>query len=250
MTWRTPARTASSASVAQNVAAALISPSCPVSCCGVNVEIWSDVVCPWCYIGKRRFEAALQRFAGAADVSVTFRAFQLDPGAPPGAATPVSEVYERKFGPGQADQLIDRVTTLAAEEGLTFHLDRALRANTLLAHRVLWLARQRGVQEAVKERLLRAYFTEGRNVGDPDTLAELAAECGLDHDEVLGYLASDAGQAEVATDLTEAFELGITAVPTYVFDGRWSVPGAQDPDTFLRVLERVAELEAAGTEPS
>ena len=155
----------------------------------MNVEIWSDVVCPWCYIGKRRFEAALQRFAGAADVSVTFRAFQLDPGAPPGAATPVSEVYERKFGPGQADQLIDRVTTLAAE-------------------------------------------------------------CGLDHDEVLGYLASDAGQAEVATDLTEAFELGITAVPTYVFDGRWSVPGAQDPDTFLRVLERVAELEAAGTEPS
>jgi predicted DsbA family dithiol-disulfide isomerase len=216
----------------------------------VNVDIWSDVVCPWCYIGKRRFEAALQRFAGAEEVSVTFRAFQLDPGAPPGAATPVREVYERKFGPGQADQLIERVTTLAAEEGLTFHLDRAVRANTLLAHRVIWLARQRGVQEAVKERLLRAYFTEGRNVGDPDTLAELAAECGLERDEVLGYLASDAGQAEVASDLTEALELGITAVPTYVFDGRWSVPGAQDPDTFVRVLERVAELEAAGTEPS
>jgi predicted DsbA family dithiol-disulfide isomerase len=216
----------------------------------VNVDIWSDVVCPWCYIGKRRFEAALQRFAGAEEVSVTFRAFQLDPGAPPGAATPVPEVYERKFGPGQADQLIERVTTLAAEQGLTFHLDRALRANTLLAHRVLWLARQRGVQAAVKERLLRAYFTEGRNVGDPDTLAELAAECGLEPDDVLGYLASDAGQAEVASDLTEALELGITAVPTYVFDGRWSVPGAQDPDTFLRVLERVAELEATGTEPS
>jgi predicted DsbA family dithiol-disulfide isomerase len=216
----------------------------------VNVDIWSDVVCPWCYIGKRRFEAALQRFAGAEDVNVTFRAFQLDPGAPPGAATPVREVYERKFGPGQADQMIDRVTILAAEEGLNFHLDRALRANTLLAHRVLWLARQRDVQEAVKERLLRAYFTEGRNVGDPDTLAALAAECGLDRDEVLGYLASDGGQAEVASDLTEALELGITAVPTYVFDGRWSVPGAQDPDTFLRVLERVAELEAAGTEPS
>ena len=125
-----------------------------------------------------------------------------------------------------------------------------MRANTLLAHRVLWLARQRDVQEAVKERLLRAYFTEGGNVGDPDTLADLAAECGLDREEVLGFLASDAGEAEVAGDLTEALELGITAVPTYVFDGRWSVPGAQEPDTFLRVLERVAELEAAGAEPS
>jgi predicted DsbA family dithiol-disulfide isomerase len=216
----------------------------------VKVDIWSDVVCPWCYIGKRRFEAALRRFPGADDVTVTFRAFQLDPGAPPGAATPVRQVYERKFGPGQADQMIDRVTALAAAEGLTFDLDRAVRANTLLAHRVLWLARQHGVQEAVKERLLRAYFTEGGNVGDPDTLAGLAAECGLDRDEVLGLLASDAGEAEVAGDLTEALDLGITAVPTYVFDGRWSVPGAQDPDTFLRVLERVAELEAAGAEPS
>ena len=216
----------------------------------VRIEIWSDVVCPWCYIGKRRFEAALRRFPGAADVTVTFRAFQLDPSAPPGAAMPVREVYERKFGPGQADQIIDRVTAMAAEEGLTFHMDRAVRANTLLAHRLLWLAEQRGVQEAVKERLLRAYFGDGRNVGDPDTLADLAAECGLDREEVLGFLASDAGETEVAGDLTDALELGITAVPTYVFDGRWSVPGAQDPDTFLRVLERVAELEAAGTELS
>ncbi len=214
----------------------------------MKVDIWSDVVCPWCYIGKRRFEAALRRFPGADDVTVTFRAFQLDPGAPPGAATPVRQVYERKFGPGQADQMIDRVTALASGEGLSFDLDRAVRANTLLAHRVLWLARQRDVQEAVKERLLRAYFTEGGNVGDPDTLAGLAAECGLDRNEVLGFLASDAGEAEVAGDLTEALELGITAVPTYVFDGRWSVPGAQEPDTFLRVLERVAELEAAGAE--
>jgi predicted DsbA family dithiol-disulfide isomerase len=216
----------------------------------VKVDIWSDVVCPWCYIGKRRFEAALARFPGSPDVEVTFRAFQLDPGAAPGTATPVHQVYERKFGPAQADQMIDRVTTLAAAEGLTFDLGRALRANTLLAHRVLWLARERGVQEPVKERLLRAYFTEGRNVGDPDTLTELAADCGLDRDEVLGFLGSNGGEVEVAGDLREALELGITAVPTYVFDGRWSVPGAQDPDTFLRVLERVAELEAAGTEPS
>jgi predicted DsbA family dithiol-disulfide isomerase len=214
------------------------------------VEIWSDVVCPWCYIGKRRFEAALARFAGREDVMVVYRAFQLDPTAPPGVATSVREVYDRKFGPDQAVRLIDRVTTMAAEVGLDFHLERAQRANTLLAHQVLWLAEQDGNQEAMAERLLRAYFTEGRNLGDPDVLAELAAEVGLDHDDVLGALGDGTGSAEVSAEIEQAYELGITAVPTYVFDRRWSVPGAQDPETFLRVLERVAALEAVASEPA
>jgi predicted DsbA family dithiol-disulfide isomerase len=216
------------------------------------VEIWSDVVCPWCYIGKRRFEEALARYPGRDDVRVVYRAFQLDPTAPPGVATPVREVYDRKFGPDRAVQLIDRVTTTAAEVGLDFHLERAQRANTLLAHELLALAAARGgaVQEATKERLLRAYFTEGRNVGDPDVLAELAAEVGLDHDEVLAALADGTWGDEVASEIEQAQELGISAVPTYVFDGRWSVPGAQDPDTFVRVLERVAEMEAAASEPA
>jgi predicted DsbA family dithiol-disulfide isomerase len=214
------------------------------------VEIWSDVVCPWCYIGKRRFEEALARFTGRDDVTVVYRAFQLDPTAPPGVATSVREVYDRKFGPDQAVQLIDRVTTMAAEVGLDVHLERAQRANTLLAHQVLWLAEQQGDQEAMKERLLRAYFTEGRNIGDPDVLADLAAEVGLDHDEVVTALADGRGRAEVAAQIQEASALDIAAVPTYVFDGRWSVPGAQDPETFLRVLERVAELEAAASEPA
>ncbi|HEX6785941.1 MAG TPA: DsbA family oxidoreductase [Acidimicrobiales bacterium] len=214
------------------------------------VEIWSDVVCPWCYIGKRRFEAALAHFAGREDVTVVYRAFQLDPTAPPGVATSVREVYDRKFGPDQAVRLIDRVTTMAAEDGLDFQLERAQRANTLLAHQVLWLAEQHGNQEAMAERLLRAYFTEGRNIGDPDVLAELAAEVGLDHDDVLGALGDGTGSAEVAAEIEQAHELGITAVPTYVFDRRWSVPGAQDPETFLRVLERVAALEAVTSEPA
>ena len=147
-------------------------------------------------------------------------------------------------------QLIDRVTTMAAEAGLDVHLERAQRANTLLAHQVLWLAEQQGHQEAMKERLLRAYFTDGRNIGDPDVLAELAAEVGLDHDEVVAALADGRGRAEVAAQIEEAAALDIAAVPTYVFDRRWSVPGAQDPATFLRVLERVAELEAAASEPA
>ncbi len=244
--------------MAQNVAAGVRAEVTPLSCTIVRVEIWSDVVCPWCFIGKRRFEQALGRFPGHADVSVVYRPFQLDPTAPPGVATPVFDVYRHKFGgPERAQELIDNVTGVAAEAGLTFHLDRAVRANTMLAHRVLWLAEQRGVQAAVKERLLRGYFSEGRNIGDPDTLAELAAEAGLDGTEVLAFLDSDAGIFEVNAELQRAAEMGITAVPTYVFDGRWAVPGAQDPEVFLRVLERVAEMEAgldagievAGAEP-
>ena len=216
----------------------------------MKVEIWSDVVCPWCYIGKRRFEEALARFPGRDDVTVVYRAFQLDPTAPPGVATSVREVYDRKFGPDQAVQLSDRVTTMAAEVGLELHLERAQRANTLLAHQLLWLAEQHGHQEAMKERLLRAIFGEKRKLGDPDELAELADEVGLDHDDVLSALGDGTGSAEVAAEIEHAHELGITAVPTYVFDRRWSVPGAQDPETFLRVLERVAALEAAASEPA
>jgi predicted DsbA family dithiol-disulfide isomerase len=210
----------------------------------VQVEIWSDVVCPWCYIGKRRFEAALDRFAGGEEVEVVYRAFQLDPTAPPGVTMPVAEAYARKFGgPERAAEMIANITGLAEAEGLQFHLERALRANTLLAHRLLWFAEQRGVQEATKEALLRAYFSEGRNVADPDELAELAGGVGLDRDEVRRFLDSDEGLGEVMEQMAMAASAGITAVPTYVFDGKWAVPGAQDPDTFLRVLTRVAQLE-------
>jgi predicted DsbA family dithiol-disulfide isomerase len=211
----------------------------------MRVEIWSDVVCPWCYIGKRRFEQALENFDGRDGVEVVFRPFQLDPTAPPGVATPVAEVYARKFGgPQRAEQIIGHVTNVAAACGIEFHLDRAVRANTLLAHRLLWFAESRGVQIALKEELLRAYFTDGRNVGDPDVLVELAARVGLEPSEVEAFLASDAGTDEVRAELAVAAENEITAVPTFVFGGRWSVPGAQDVEVFERVLERVATLEA------
>jgi predicted DsbA family dithiol-disulfide isomerase len=212
----------------------------------VQVEIWSDVVCPWCYIGKRRFEEALSRFAHGDEVEVTYRAFQLDPTAKPGVTMPVAEAYARKFGgPDRAAEMIANITGLAAAEGLEFHLERAQRANTLLAHRLLWFAERRGMQGATKEALLRAYFTEGHNVADPDELAELAAGVGLERDEVKAFLATDEGLGEVMEQMAMAASAGITAVPTYVFDGKWAVPGAQDPDTFLRVLTRVAELERA-----
>jgi predicted DsbA family dithiol-disulfide isomerase len=218
------------------------------------VEVWSDVVCPWCYIGKRRFAAALDTLADDptfdADIEVVYRPYQLDPKAPPGTTMSVSETYARKFGgPEQAAAIIDNITGVAAAEGLDFHLDRAQRANTRDAHRLLWFAETSGPpgsQAALKERLLAAYFVEGRNVGDPDVLVEIAAAAGLDADEARTFLAGDGGQAEVADALAFASEAGITAVPTYVIDGRWSIPGAQDPAVFVQVLQRLASAERDG----
>ena len=212
----------------------------------VTVEVWSDVVCPWCYIGKRRFEAG-RELAGdlGVDLEITYKPFQLDPRAAPGVAGPVFDAYVTKFGgPEEAHRIIDHVTSTAAEDGLEFRMDRALRANTLLAHRLLWWAGRDDTpvaQETMKERLLQAYFIDGAHVGDPDQLADLAAELGADRDEVATFLASEEGVDDVAAELQHAYENGITAVPTYVFDGTWAVPGAQDPEMFARVLGRMAE---------
>jgi predicted DsbA family dithiol-disulfide isomerase len=210
----------------------------------LSVEIWSDVVCPWCYIGKRRFERALAELDPSITVTVEYKPFQLDPTAAPGTAQPVKEAYAKKFGgPQRAAEMIANVTAIAAAEGLDFRLDRAMRANTRLAHRLLgWTLKTAGAgaQAEIKERLMRAYFVEGRNVGDPDVLSGLAAELGHDGEQVAAMLASDDGAAELQADLALAGELGITAVPTYVIDGRWSVPGAQDSQTFIAVLTKLA----------
>jgi predicted DsbA family dithiol-disulfide isomerase len=204
------------------------------------VEIWSDVVCPWCYIGKRRFETAVEQLKDEADIEIVFRPYQLDPTASPGKSAPVKEAYAKKFGgPERAEQIIGHVTSVAAEEGLEFHMEKALRANTLLAHRLLWLAEATGQQYALKERLLQAYFVDGLDVGDPEVLADCAAEVGMPRDRVLAFLASDDGVDEVRAQLAFAAEAEITAVPTYVIDGRWAVPGAQDPDTFVTVIRRL-----------
>ena len=206
----------------------------------MSVEIWSDVVCPWCYIGKRRFETAVELLKDDADIEVVFRPYQLDPTASPGKSAPVKEAYARKFGgPERAEQIIGHVSAVAAEEGLDFHMEKALRANTLLAHRLLWLAEATGHQYALKERLLKAYFVDGLDVGDPEVLADCAAEVGMPRDGALAFLHSDDGVDEVQAQLAFAAEAEITAVPTFVIDGRWAVPGAQDPDTFVTVVRRL-----------
>jgi predicted DsbA family dithiol-disulfide isomerase len=209
----------------------------------IRVDIWSDVVCPWCYIGKRRFERAIDLLGAEVEVDFAYHAFQLDPTASPGKSQPVAEAYARKFGgPGRAQAMIDRVTSIAAAEGLEFRLDRALRANTLLAHRLLWLAEQPGsptAQATMKERLLRAYFHDGLDIGDPEALADCAAELGFERQAVAEFLDSSAGVDAVQADIEWADALGITAVPTYVVNGQWAIPGAQDTETFVSVLRNL-----------
>jgi predicted DsbA family dithiol-disulfide isomerase len=207
----------------------------------IKVDVWSDVVCPWCYIGKRRFEAALAALGDEADVQVTYRAYQLDPKAS-GPSMPVSDAYARKFGGAErAAQIIEHVTEVAAESGIGLRMDRALRANTFDAHRLLWLSSATGHQAALKERLLQAYFTDGLDVASHGVLAQCAADVGLPADAVLAFLASDDGADAVRADIDIAGEYGISAVPTFVVNGAWSIPGAQDPETFVTVLRRMAE---------
>ena len=206
----------------------------------VLVEIWSDVVCPWCFIGKRRFEAALADFDHRQDVEVVWRAFELDPSAPPRREGDPATRLARKYGitVDQAVAANDRLTRLAAREGLDYHLDRALGGNSFDAHRLVHLAQRDGLGDAMHERLLRAHLEEARPIGDPDTLVALATEVGLDADEVARLLDGDELADEVRADERRAVELEITGVPYFLFDGRIGLPGAQDVDLISRVLDR------------
>ncbi len=208
----------------------------------MQVEIFSDVVCPWCAIGKRRLEAALGRFEHADDVDVVWRAFELDPGAPARRDGDNVDRLARKYGMTrqQAVEANARLTAAAAAEGLDFHLERTQSGNTFDAHRLLHYARSAGpgLQNALKERLFVAYFTDGDAIGDPETLVRLATEVGLDPHECADILAGDRYAAEVRGDERDAYELGVTGVPFFVVDGKFAVPGAQDADTVLSVLRR------------
>jgi predicted DsbA family dithiol-disulfide isomerase len=206
----------------------------------VKVEIWSDVVCPWCYVGKRQFEAALEQFGHADQVAVEWRSFELDPNSPRSVGVPMSQILQRKYGmtEEQADQANRRMTDLAASLGLEYHLDRVQAGNTFDAHRLIHLAAEHGRGDTMKERLLAAYFNEGRSVGDLDTLAELAAEVGLDADEVGATLHSDRYAADVRGDEARASSLGASGVPFFVIDETYGVSGAQGAEVILQVMER------------
>ncbi|NJC70051.1 DsbA family oxidoreductase [Planosporangium thailandense] len=206
----------------------------------MTVEIWSDVVCPWCYIGKRRFERALESFPG--EVTTVWRSFQLDPEAPAHEDRPLVESFAARKGlsESQVRAMFAQVTEVAAGEGLAYDFDRVRAANTLDAHRLLHFARAFGAQGELKERLLRAYFTEGEQVGDLEVLARLAGEVGLDAAQARTALESGAYADGVHEDFRTAREFGITSVPFFVFDRRFAVSGAQPVEVFTRALEAAA----------
>lgn len=197
----------------------------------LRVEVWSDVACPWCYVGKRRLDVAVARLPPQAGVEVVWRSFELDPGARtvPRPRTTYAERLAKKYRTtaAQAQAMIDRMTAVGAAEGLALRFDLVKPANTFDAHRVLHLARERGAQGAVKERLLRAYFTEGERLADPEVLARLGAEEGLDGAELRRVLAGDRYADAVRADEDEARANGIHAVPFFVLGGEYAISGAQ-----------------------
>jgi predicted DsbA family dithiol-disulfide isomerase len=214
----------------------------------VDVQIWSDVACPWCYVGKRRFETAVERFrADGGDVAVTWRSFELSPDTPVDFEGDEVDFLARHKGMPreQVVGMLEQMTAVAADEGLAYDFASLQHTNTVLAHRALHLAKEHGLQSELKERLLSAYFTEGRHVGRVEDLADLAAEVGLDRAAVVEALQGDAHLADVRADQEQAIALGIRGVPFFVLDGRLGVSGAQDPDTFLAALLQAREEQGA-----
>jgi predicted DsbA family dithiol-disulfide isomerase len=206
------------------------------------IEIWSDVVCPWCYIGKRRLESALGKHELPADseVEIVWRSFQLDPGSPTEVTQTVAEHLGSKYGggPSAGQAMIDNVEAIAAEEGLVYRLGEAKRANTLDAHRLLHLAKETGHQGELKEALLSAYFTQALTISDHGVLREVAVTVGLDGASVDELLASDRFRDEVFADQEQAAAYGASAVPFFVFDRKLGVSGAQPVEVFEQALAR------------
>jgi predicted DsbA family dithiol-disulfide isomerase len=215
----------------------------------MRVEIWSDVMCPFCYMGKRKFEAALREFPQAEAVEVIWKSFQLDPDIERVEGRSVNQyLAERKGWPlEQARALNDKVARSARAVGLEYDFDKAVVANSFDAHRLVQLGKARGQGDAVEEGLFRAYFTEGRDISHPPTLVAIGAAAGLEASEVEAMLSGDGYAEAVRRDLLEARQVGVTGVPFFVLDRRYAVSGAQESAVFRQVLEQVwREKQAEG----
>jgi predicted DsbA family dithiol-disulfide isomerase len=212
----------------------------------VEVEIWSDIACPWCYIGKRRFEAALAGFEHRDDVNVTWRSFELDPSAPAEREGDRAARIAEKYGitVERAKEMERTVTDAASGEGLDFRFDIQRSGATFDGHRVIHLAAEHGLQDAMKERLMQAYFSEGQLMSDGDALVRLAVEVGLDEDEVRAMLATDRFATEVRADERMAGQFGISAVPTFVVDRALGASGAHPPEALMELLRQGWERTA------
>jgi len=208
----------------------------------VDIQVWSDVVCPWCYIGKKRLEKAVAEFPG--DVTVTFRAYQLDPSPVPVPVRTKDAMVTKFGGRERAEQMFAQVSAIAAGDGLHLDFDRAIAANTFEAHRLIAWAAGQGLQAEMLDALQQAHFVKGIDIGSRPALAEVAGSIGLDPAAALAYLESPAGTEAVNTDLREAQELGITSVPTFVIDGKYAIQGAQESATILGAFEEITRRES------
>ena len=204
----------------------------------IKVDIWSDVQCPWCYIGKRKFEAGVAEFDG--DVEVVYHSFELAPDTPVDyEGTTVEYLHDRKGIPvEQVEKMLENVTGIAADVGLDYHFDDVHQTNTIKAHELLHFAKSKGVQLEMKEALLKAYFIDGGHVGRVEDLADLAMTVGLDRDEVVAVLEAQTYLADVKADVAQAEAYGIQGVPFFVIDGKYGVSGAQEAAAFANVLEQ------------
>lgn len=217
----------------------------------MKVEIWSDVMCPFCYIGKRKFENALAQFPHKDDVKVIWKSFQLNPDlvTDPTKNTIQHLAEVKGWSLQQAQETSDYVSNLAQKEGLTYHFDKAVVANSFDAHRLSCLAKHHGLQDAAEERLFLAYFTEGKNTADLETLIQLGVEIGLDADAVRQMLNSNAYADEVRQDIYEAQQVGVRGVPFFVLGEKYAISGAQDTALFVEALNKTWE-ETPKTPPS
>ena len=206
----------------------------------MKVEIWSDIACPWCYIGKRRFEKALAAFPHRGDVEVTWRSYQLDPTLPDHHdGTELDYLVDRKgMSRAQVSQMFDQVTAIAADEGLRYDFGSVVVANSFAGHELLHLAQARGVGDEVKEALLSAHFEHGEDIGDREVLVRIGTQAGLDADEIARDLATHTWRDAVVADIAAANSLGIRGVPFFVLDEKYGVSGAQPTELFTQALEQ------------
>ncbi|MDI5961689.1 DsbA family oxidoreductase [Streptantibioticus silvisoli] len=213
----------------------------------VRVEIWSDVVCPWCYIGKRRLEQALASFEHAEDVEIVWRSFQLDPSFPSGVRRPALDVLMEKTGGSreQAREMTAHVSKLAADVGLEYRLDESVMVNTLDAHRLTRLATAHGLGSQAHERLLRAQLVESQVLDDTETLVRLGVEIGLPEGETRTVLSGDGYRDEVEDDIREGQRIGVSGVPFFVLNRAYGLSGAQPAETFLQALRTVHDEQPA-----
>ena len=207
----------------------------------MKIEIWSDVVCPFCYIGKRRLELALSEFAHRDDVQVEWKSFQLTPDFVPVPGESIHASLAKKKGVPEAEgrRMNDHMALVAKEVGLAYDFDRAVPANTFLAHQLIHFGAHHGRQDATKERLMAAYYQEGRDLNELDTLVNLAAEIGLDAEAARQALLAGTYANEVRRDEYEAQQIGVRGVPFFVFEDKYAVSGAQPSAVFAEVLEKV-----------